>query len=363
MDITVSQKHLSNLLGNTARIATNKNSLPALASVLMRTDGKHLVVSATNLELATTQKISAKINKHGEVVLPARLVHEYIQNLSDDTVTIKESGNQVEIRSGSSISKFNTMPVSEFPELPLLPESKKVSEIESTILKDAIAQVVIAASGDTTRPALTGVYWHSVDNILHFVATDGYRLAERKVTEVEYDINLIIPASTINELTRLITDDVENIQFIYDDSQIIFLINDITLISRLIDGNFPDYRQLIPKNNSTTAQVKKDELSRIVKIANIFARETGSGITLTVGDGNLDIKSIASEKGENTSSIGVKTNGDTGSVSLNARYLIDVLQVIDSSEISVGFSSKLSPIVLQDSSDGDYTYIIMPLKS
>lgn len=363
MDIIVSQKHLANALANASRIATTKNDLPALASVLLRTEGKNLVISSTNLELATTQKISAKINHPGETTLPAKLVYEYVQNLSDDTIAIKEVGSQIKVSSGASVSKFNTIPVSEFPELPALLVSRDITEISADTLKDAIAQVVIAVSSDTTRPALTGVYWQSIDGVLYFAATDGYRLAERKVVEVSSEMSLIVPAATIHEITRLITDNVDTIQFVHDDSQIIFTINDITLISRLIEGNFPDYRQLIPKDNSTSATVKKDELSRIVKIANIFARETGNGITLAIEDGNLDVKSIASEKGENISSISVKSKGDSGSVSLNARYLIDVLQVINPGDIEIGYSGKLAPIVMRDSSSSDYTYIIMPLKS
>ncbi len=256
------------------------------------------------------------------------------------------------------------MPSDEFPELPQIKKPLKYS-IPADLLKKAVQQTVITASHDNTRPVLTGVFAHVHDEKLYFAATDGYRLAERVVSPSKEEISIIIPASSLQDVVRILPEECETVELLTDDTQIRFQMNDIELTSRLIAGAFPDYRQLIPSQTDVSFVVPKDDFTRIVKIASLFARESGGSITIKTDSsaGVVSIHSLASQLGENTSEIATSPSGD-GQVTLNSRYLLEALSVIDGSAVSFHFSGKLAPCVLRDEADNNrYQHIIMPLKS
>jgi DNA polymerase-3 subunit beta len=210
------------------------------------------------------------------------------------------------------------------------------------------------------------VYWHSQDGFLYCAATDGYRLAERKLLETTSQIRAIIPTTTLQEVLRTLRDENEEIHVLFDETQVTFLMENIEITSRLIDGKFPDYRQLIPNESETSCTIKSNDFNRITKVAGLFARESGGGIILHINadKSTVSVQSIASEIGENNSELPVETQGVGGTVSLNSKYLTDALSVIDAQNISFGFSGKLAPCVLQKASKStNYKHIIMPLKS
>lgn len=367
MEIEVTQENLAKALGNVGRVASSKAGLPILNNILLRTNNNQLLIAATNLEIASAQTIGAKVVKSGSVTVPARLVADFVHNLPKSTVSLKTKANQLVISAGGYSSTMNGMSDEEFPELPVIDEKKMVMyTISVEEFKQAAAQTIITASSDTTRPILTGVFWHTFEGNLYLASTDGYRLAERKLMPAQTDIAAVVPVTTIQEVLRTITDDQSEIEILFDDTQVRFRIGDGEITSRLIDGNFPDYRQLIPKETTTGVSVLKSDFARVVKIASLFARESGGSITLAAdGDKNtLTVNSIASELGENSSELEVKVRGDSASVSLNSRYLSDALSVIDGDKVSFGFSGKLAPCVLTDmQKDVVYKHIVMPIKS
>lgn len=367
MDIEVRQQHLSRALQNVSRVTSSKTGLPILANILLRVDGSRLNLAATNLEMAVTYSIGAKITKKGSITIPARLASEFVSSLPDDTIHLKSENNTLTITSGGYISKINGMSDEEFPELPGIDEKNALRlEISVEELKQATSQTIITASNDATRPVLTGAFWHTVDGSIYLAATDGYRLSEKKLSvSPGGDIAAIVPITTLQEVLRNISDDLETIEVLIDETQIRFRVGDGEITSRLIDGNFPDYRQLIPNSSETTVTVKKNELQRVAKIAGLFARDIGGSITINVDSdkGTLQIHSIASEVGENTSEIECDIKGNGGSISLNSRYLLDALSVCDGDIVSFGFSGKLAPCVVSSSNDKNYTHIIMPIKS
>jgi DNA polymerase-3 subunit beta len=212
---------------------------------------------------------------------------------------------------------------------------------------------------------LTGVYWHSSEGSLYLAATDGYRLAERRLVETTSEVAAIIPTSTLQEVLRTISDDVSEVDILFDETQVRFRLGESEVTSRLIDGNYPDYRQLIPANSETIVTLNASEFGRVTKIAGLFARESGGSVTLTADKEKqeLSIHSIASELGENTSSATAEVTED-GQVTLNSRYLSDALSVVSGDTILFRFSGKLAPCVLTAKGDNiDYKHIIMPLKS
>ncbi len=366
MELSVTQENLAKALIVVGRVASSRAGLPILSNVLLRTEGNRLLVAATNLEIATTCYVGAKVVKQGELTLPARLVSEFVSSLPKGTIEITGKGTSLTLSSGKFSSVIAGVDAGEFPELPSIDEKEAVSyTIAAPDFKQAISQTVITSSADTTRPVLTGVYWHAIDGELYLAGTDGYRLAERRLVATKSEIQAIVPSSSLHEVLRTLSDGVEEVEILFDDTQVRFRVSEVEITSRLIDGNYPDYRQLIPKESETVIEVKADEFARIVKIAGLFARDSGGSITLTADADTqqLSIHSIASELGENTSSADAKIT-TSGQVTLNSRYISDALGVLDGDTIQFRFSGKLSPCVLTAvEKSPNYTHIIMPLKS
>ena len=366
MELTVTQENFARALSAATRVASNKTGLPILSNILLRTDNNRLLVAATNLELATTQYIGAKIVKPGAITIPARLISEFVSSLPKDSIELKVVNNNIHLSSGKFRSVINGVIADEFPELPTINEASSISyTINTDDFKQAVSQTIITASSDSTRPVLTGVYWHSFEGQLYLAATDGYRLSERRLVETTSDVSAIIPAQTLQEVLRTIVDDSDSVDILFDETQVRFRINEAEIISRLVDGNFPDYRQLIPAKSDINATVNKQEFVRVTKIAGLFARESGGSVTLTVDEDTslVSLHSIASEYGENTSELTAQAIG-SGLVTLNSRYLAEALSVIDGDTLEFSFSGKLSPCILKSViKDVNYYHVIMPLKS
>lgn len=366
MELIVTQENFARALSAVGRVASTKTQLPILSNILLRTDGNRLLVAATNLEVATTQYIGAKITKPGAITVPARLISEFVSSLPKESIELKVINNNIHLKSGNYTSIINGVIADDFPELPTINESDSVNySINIEDFKQAVSQTIITASSDSTRPVLTGVYWHSHDGQLFLAATDGYRLSERRLVETKSEVSAIIPVQTLQEVLRTIVEDSDMVDILFDETQVRFRINEAEIISRLVDGNFPDYRQLIPKKSDVTAVVDKQEFVRVTKIAGLFARESGGSVTLTVDKDKktVSLHSIASEMGENTSELTATVNDD-GQITLNSRYLAEALSVLDDTTLEIGFSGKLSPCIIKSTNkDTNYYHVIMPLKS
>lgn len=366
MELSVTQENFSRALSAVGRVASNKTGLPILNNILLRTDGNRLLVAATNLEIATTQYIGAKIVKAGAITVPAKLIAEFVSSLPKESIELKVVNDNLHIKSGNYASIINGVIADDFPELPTINEASSISyTINVEDFKQAVSQTVITASSDSTRPVLTGVYWHSHEGFLYLAATDGYRLSERRLVETTSEVSAIIPMQTLQEVLRTITDSVDTVDILFDETQVRFRINEAEIISRLVDGNFPDYRQLIPASSESHAVVSKQEFVRVVKISGLFARESGGSVVVTVDSDkkSVSLHSVASELGENTSELDAEVKG-SGQVTLNSRYLSEALSVLDDDTIEFSFSGKLSPCILKSTKkDTNYYHVIMPLKS
>ena len=366
MELSVTQENFSKALHNVGRVASSKAGLPILSNILLRTDGNRLLVAATNLEIASTHMVGAKITTPGSITIPARLVSEFVASLPKGPIELKVKDNHLELISGTYRSIINGTVADEFPELPTIDETSTIQySINPTDFKQAVSQTIITSSTDSTRPVLTGVYWHSFEGGLYLAATDGYRLAERRLVDTKSEVAAIIPTSTLQEVLRTLTEDVTEIDMLFDETQVRFRVGESEITSRLIDGNYPDYRQLIPPTSETEIVIPSEDFVRITKIAGLFARDSGGSVTLTADKDKqtLSIHSIASELGENTSSATAEVSQD-GQVTLNSRYLSEALSAIEGDTVQFRFSGKLSPCVLTAKADDTaYKHIIMPLKS
>lgn len=366
MELSVTQENFTKALSGVGRVASNKAGLPILNNILLRTDGNRLLIAATNLEIASTHYIGAKIASPGAITLPARLMSEFVASLPKGTIDLKVKDSHLTISSGSYSSVINGVVAEEFPELPTIDETSSVHYSISTVdFKQAVSQTIITSSNDATRPVLTGVYWHSFEGYLYLAGTDGYRLAERQLVKTKSEVAAIIPTTTLQEVLRTISDEINEVDVLFDDTQVRFRIGESEITSRLIDGNYPDYRKLIPATSDTVIVIDAAEFIRITKIAGLFARESGGSVTLTADQDKqtLSLHSIASELGENTSHSPAEVSSD-GQVTLNSRYLSEALSVIDGDVVEFRFSGKLSPCVITAKAKQiNYKHIIMPLKS
>lgn len=366
MELTVTQKNLARALSDCSRVASSRAGLPVLGNILLKTDSSGLYVAATNLEIASTVRINAKIDKPGAITVPAKLITELVATLPNETVTLSIKGAALNVACGGYSSSLNGISAEEFPELPVIDEKDSVRyAIATEQLKRSVTQTIFACSSDSTRPVLTGVYWHSHDGSLYIAGTDGYRLAEKRITSTQSELTAIVPTTALQEVLRTLHDEVEEVEVLFDQTQVRFRIDSSEITSRLIEGNYPDYRQLIPQTNPTKTTIPLAECVRMNKIASLFARDTGGSVTITTdGDtSEFSIRSTASEMGESSSVIEASVAGG-GSVSLNSRYLTDVLSVVDTDTIDIEYGAKLAPITIRPHiDDSDYLAIIMPLKS
>ncbi len=367
MEIKILQEKLAKALNTVSRVAAgSRATLPILSNVLIRVDDNKVTLTTTNLDMAVVSYLPASQSKNGVITVPARLMAEFVGNLPrGEVVEIGANNDKVTIKAGGYTSTINGASAEDFPELPEIDEAKAVKfQMGVEEFKEGLSQVMIAASNDTTRPALTGVYFNTFEGSLYLAATDGYRLAERKfIDKVSSEVMAIVPAVSLQEVLRSLSDDVTEIELLFDETQVRFRLGEIEITSKLIDGSFPDYRQLIPKQTEISLELKRDELVRITKLAALFAKEVGGSIVCeaNVENKNFSVASVANELGENNSAIEAEPNAD-GKVTLNSRFLLDALNVLDGNEIEFGFSNKLDPVVLRGKKDKNYIHIIMPLK-
>lgn len=363
MELQVTQENINRAFSNVARVANSRGTLPILSNILIKTIDNRLSISATNLDIAITHLIGAKVKKEGSITVPAKLIHEFVSNLPSGIIHLKLTDNKLSIDADKYQSTINGVSAEEYPVMPIIADGKTWS-ISSKLFKEALQQTVMAASNDESRPVLTGVYIHSLKERLFMAATDSYRLAEKNVMATKEDTNLLVPVNAMQELLRLIGDEELQISVTHDEQQVLFKVGDVELVARLIDGNYPDYKKLIPDSFATSATIKKSDFVNITKVSSLFARESAGSVNINVNeeDQQVSIHSIASQLGENTATSDAKVKGD-GSITLNSRYIIDALHACSGEEVELAFNGKLEPCVLRDPKKKDYTHIIMPLKS
>lgn len=363
MKLQVTQENLHKALSSVGRVASGRGTLPILSNILIKTVGTRLSIAATNLDIAITHLIGSKVESEGSITVPARLMVDFVASLPDGTINVELEGNKLHIEMDHYNSSINGTSAEDFPVMPAIDNGKKWT-LPSGDLKTALSQVLSAASSDESRAVLTGVYLHASDNKLFLVSTDSYRLAEKTLDAKVSDTSLLVPASALQDLLRLLDESEQNVQITHDDQQVQFKVGDIELVARLIEGNYPDYQKLIPSEFAQTALLSKTELTNITKVSSLFARESAGSVTLELDEKKqeVSIRSVASQLGENTATAPAKVVGN-GSITLNSRYILDAMNALDGSEINIGFNEKLEPCVLTSPEHKDYLHIIMPLKS
>lgn len=364
MNFSCTQQNISKALNTVSRFTGGKTTtLPILNNILLTTDNGRLKLSATNLEIGINTWIGAKVEAEGSYTLPSKLFIDFVSTNNDSTINIKLKDNSVLLESPRYKASIKGIISSEFPLIPLVKDQKPFF-VNSSNLKRAISETIFASAIDETRPVLGGIYLIVKENKLILVATDSYRLAEKTISlnkNYDKEISVIVPTRILNELARIMEDDQE-VGILVGDSQIQFSFGEIEIISRLIEGNYPDYKQIIPKSFGTTVEINNSELKNAIKMASYFVRDGANNIRIKTAKDNFIISSYSAETGDSVSTIPCKIEGDDIEITFNAKYILDELNIVQTEFIEFKFNDKLNPGLIIPKGEKDYLYIIMPLR-
>ena len=375
MKLSCLQENLSKGLAVVSRAVATRSTLPVTQNVLISTDQSRLKLSATNLEIAITTWIGASIEDEGAITLPARILTEFVNTLEGDKIdfSLPEGNGILNISSGRSKATINGIDAEEFPPIPTVLDGIR-AVVNAGVLKKAISRVAFAAATEESRPVLTGVELKIEGNDFSLAAADGFRLAVQKdkLTEpIDGNIEVIIPARTMNELNRLVSDDSEEIEVVMTPTrgQILFRSGDIEIVSQLLQGNFPNYQQLLPEEHSTRSIFDTNALQRAVRSASIFARDGSNIVRMQLvppteddDNGKALISARSEEVGDNEDVVDAESlEGEESKIAFNSRYLMDVLAVLDKGNVVLETTTASSPGVFKPVENDGYTHVVMPM--
>jgi DNA polymerase III subunit beta len=373
MKLSCLQENLNWGLGIVGRAVATRTTLPITNNILLETDQSRLKLVATNLEMAISCWIGAKVEEEGTITVPAKLLIEFINSLPRDKVdvTMAPKTKTLSVRCARYEARISGMDAKDFPPIPSVDQGINTS-IEVEALRQAVSQVVFAAASEESRPVLTGVDAKFDGSQLTLAAADGFRLAVYKlnmVKPVDQKIEVIIPAKTLAELNRLMADQEEPVEINLNPnkSQILFKLKNVQLVSQLIQGTFPQYEQLIPTASGTKATVDVAEFLRATRTAAIFARD-GTGIVRLIiapgGEltpGKMTVSARSEEIGEDVGEIDAIVQGNEAKIAFNGKYLTDVLNVLKEAQVSLETSSPSSPGVIKPVGTDNYVHVVMPM--
>ncbi len=371
MKLSCLQENLSKGLGIVSRAVATRSTLPITQNVLIATDQSRLKLAATNLEIAISCWLGAKIEEEGAITIPARLLTEFISSLPNDKIDIALTQRTLQLKCARFEARINGLDAQDFPPIPQVADGI-ATKIEIEALRDGINQVTFAAAAEESRPVLTGIQLEFDGDKLAMAAADGFRLAVHNtslLSPVKNKTAIIVPARALNELGRFLTDQEEPVEITVNQqkSQILFKLKNIEMVSQLIQGAFPNYSQLIPQSYVTRAVVDVAEFLRAIKMASIFARD-GSGIVRLVVSpgveltpGKMNISARAEEVGDNMGEIDALIDGEAAKIAFNAKYLSDVLSVLDQKQVALETTTSSSPGVLRPVGADNYIHVVMPM--
>ena len=365
MHIICLQKNLKQALSICERIIGKNLTLPILNNILLSIENKRLRVSSTNLEIGINCWVSGKIEKEGEITVPARLLSNFVGNLPNKKVELKVKDSHLTVKCENHRANLKGLAAKDFPIIPKITENPLV-EIKGDILKSALTQVVEMAAFSESRPEISGIYLNFDKSQIKFVATDSFRLAEKVIGSKNKFNNqsIIVPQRTITELIRVISDEeVNNVKIILGNNQILFDLDYCQIISRLIEGRYPDYQQIIPKESKTQATINKEELLNAVRIASLFSSKINDvKFVINPAKKQIEISAKDVDLGEDKSSLKADIRGPGLEIAFNYRYVLDGLNNILSDKVVFNLNSNAAPVVARPVGDKSYTYMIMPIK-
>lgn len=370
MKLSVMQENLARGLAVVGRAVSSRATLPVLANVLLRTEDGGLKLTATNLEIGITCWVPSKIETDGAITVPARLFADLVASLpAAERVDLAVEGTDtLGLRCGRVATHIRGIDADEFPAIQTAGE-RPTTRIAQATLRRALTETIFAAATDEARPILTGVLWHFDGDRLTLAAADNYRIAVRTIPILDPvpDTSVVVPARSLTELGRILgeTEDPVDVVLAGARNQILFHLEGIDLVSRLIDGQFPNYRQVLPTSHVTSAVVEREELLRTLRSAGHIAETAANIVKLVFGgeaDGEVKV-TAAAEVGDYEGAVSATVEGDPTTIAFNVRYLTDVLTNVEADQFAIELNGPLSPGVFRPVSDDAYIHVVMPVRT
>lgn len=367
MKLQIIQENFSKAINIASRFASVKAQLPILGNILLSAKSSKLNIASTNLEISVSIEVGAKIEEKGEVSIPARVISELVSNLPKDTITLESDKEQLKISSSGFSSKVLGMGSSDFPKIPSVVDNAKSLNIPKDGLLGALSQVIFATSTDETRPVLTGVLFIWEKGQVTLVATDGFRLSQKKihVNNAKSQPQVVLPKLVLSEISRLEGGD--EVLFYQDqrEKQAVFGVGEVILSSRLLEGEYPDFAKIIPKESLVKIFIDKEEFLRAIKLASVFARESANIVRFKLTDSSIKVSAESSSAGSQETKVDAKIEGkgDGFEIAFNYRFVEEFLNSVHGEEVKMEFTSGDKAGVFLDSSDSNYLHLIMPVKT
>lgn len=363
MKIRIQQKDLSKCINVVQKGISSKSTLPILSGILLEAEEGKLKLTGTDLEIGIKSSIDCDIIEEGSIVIASRLFGDIVRKLPDLPIDINvDENNNVHINCGNS--KFNIIgqPSLDYPQLPEIFEGNYF-EIPKDLLKSMIRQTIFAAAQDETRPILTGALFETNNNSASLVAIDGYRLAVKKVSvNVDEDIKVVIPAKTLNEVSKILEDDDAEVKISCTQGNVIFNFGDTIITSRLLEGQFLNYNDIIRNEYKLKIKVKTRDFQECLERASLLAREGKNNLVrLDISDDKLIITSN-SEIGNVYEELPIELEGNDIKIAFNSKYILEGIKAIDSEEIVMDMISNVNPCIIRPAEDNSYTYLVLPVR-
>ncbi len=373
MKFTCTRENLANALSLVTNLATKSVNLPILSNILIKAEDQKIEIISTNLELAIISTVRAKVDDQGSFTVPARTLTDFINLLEGEKVDLELVTNELKVSCGRSSTKIKGMPADEYPVIPKANEGQGFV-LFADDLKNGLSKVNLAVARNDIRPELSGVlFCFNIDdsNDLVMAATDSYRLAEKKIriSQGKESKRAIVPGRTAQEITHVLSSPNEltnekTVRIILSDNQIAVTYNNIQIISRLVEGQYPDYTQIIPKDFKTEAKFSLSKIVKEIKAASLFTTVGVNAVSFEINpaDNKILISSTSTQTGEYHSELDTETKGDANTILLNHRYLLDGINSLSGDVGTIKIINADSPCVIVGKDDPNYVYIVMPIR-
>lgn len=378
MKIRVLKHDLNESIQHVAKAISSRTTIPILTGIKLEVNFQGMTLTASDTDISIQAFIPAEdqnkqivqVDRPGSVVLPAKFFVEMIKKLPSSEIEMEvQEGFKTQIRSGSTDIQMVGLDPEEFPVLPSIEENQVIS-IPGDLLKNMIKQTVFSISSNETSPILTGVLWSLNENQFKFVATDRHRLASRTAELSNEDqirfSNIVISGKTLNELSKIVPDQNTVVDIVVADNQVLFKIDRVLFYSRILDGTYPDTSKIIPTTYKTELVLDTKKLSESIDRAYLLSREEKTNIVRlqTLDDGSIEISSSSSELGKVTEQLDLaEFTGEQVKISFNSKYMLDVLKVVESEQLHIGFTGAMSPIIIKPMDDTKSLYLILPYRT
>lgn len=367
MKLTISRDVLADKLQTVSSVVSTRTTLPILGNLLLKAEADTVAISATDLDLSVICNIPARVSKSGVTTVPARTFSEMVRELADEEIGVTVSSNRLEIKSGQGVFRLSGMPADEFPKLPALPPGGEI-QMPGEQLRTMVRKTAYAVSVDSTRPALNGILWQTNGKSMHMVATDGHRLARVTIPEnrlAGHKGELIIPPKALALVIKILGDGDGDVGITFGEKNILFHVGDTVVTSRLIEGPYPNYEQVIPKSNDKRVIVDAGMLMAGVRRVAVLSNALTHQVKFAISKDKLELYAANQEiGGEAQESMPCSYDGEDIEIGYNANYVLDILKSFEGGDVVMELATSVSAglIRAKEQRSDDYLCLIMPLR-